>query len=744
MGRGARLRILTAALAAVWVVLVLRAAQLQIVQHSYWLDRASALRSDTLSVPAPRGAILSSDGVILARSVPNRSLGVDPFMVRDPEALASALDSLGLVEPRAFLRKLAAERARDSHFFWVSRQVLPETQLESVLRRHRGLSTITESKRLYPLGWSGAPVVGMVGHENQPIMGLEASFDADLKGEEGRMTQVKSLVGDAFPDVDSPVLETRVVREPRLGRSLVSTIDSRMQEIAMARLQAGVERTGARGGFVIVTRPRTGEILALASSPSVDPDSSGSWTEDARRARAYGDAFEPGSSYKMVAFAAALEAGVLRPEQLIDCMNGRRSVAGGGMITDHDPYGVLTATEVLAHSSNIGTGLIAERAGAERFYRMEKAFGFGLPSELQLKGEGRGRIPEPSAWSARSLITQAFGQEVSATGIQLAMAYGAVANGGLLMRPLLVSEVRENDGATARRHEPEAIRRVISESTARALREMLRAVVTDGTARKAEIENFPPAGKTSTAQKYIPEEKSYSTRRYMAGFIGFAPYDDPEVLCCVVIDEPKSDIYGGNISAPIFREVLSDIQPLVGGPLANDELPPVKPREPEDPQEEEVVQPVLLADLAGLPVASARQRAQGQGFEARLSGSGTVVARTDPAAGEECPLGAVITLFLADPGPDAAEGGLPMPDLRGLSLRDAMILLASIDAAPRVDGSGWVLSQVPSPGDPFSAGQPCFITLGPDSCRAWKEQLEGGERAARISAHGDLLARATR
>ena len=741
MERVTRLHIMTAVLAVVWAVLIFRAAQLQIVQHDYWTALASGLRGDTVEIPALRGEIVSADGVVLARSVPNRSLGVDPFMVQDPAALSAALDTLGLVEPRAFLRRLSSERERGSHFFWVSRQVLPETRLESVLRRFSGLSTLTESKRLYPLGWSGGAVVGMVGHDDQPIAGLEAAFDTTLDGKPGRSIEVKALVKGAFRDADSRLLETRVLSQPKFGAGLHTSLDSRMQEIAMARLQAGVERAGARGGFVIVTRPRTGEILALASSPSIDPDSSATWTEDGRRARAFGDTFEPGSSYKLVAFAAALDAGVTRPGDLINCMNGRRAVAGGGAITDHEPYGVLTATEVLAHSSNIGTGIIAERAGAERFYRMEKAFGFGLPSEIQLKGEGRGRIPEPSAWSARSLVTQAFGQEVSVTGIQLAMAYGAVANGGLLMRPLLVREVTAPDGHALRSFAPEVIRRVISESTASTLRDMLRSVVTEGTAKKAEIESFPPAGKTSTAQKYIKDEGGYSNRRYIAGFIGFAPYDNPEILCCVVIDEPKTDIYGGNISAPIFREILVDLAPLVGGPLAQDELPPV--REPEEADEAEPApELVSVPDLVGVPVSTARERVKELGFEARFIGEGSMVASLSPAPGEACAPGTVITLELA--GGEGGAVALAMPDLCGLSLRDAMILLASIEADSRVDGAGWVLSQQPAAGEAYSPGQLCRITLGPDSCRAFKEYLEGGERAARDFAHGDFLARAAR
>lgn len=719
MGRAGRLYLLTVLFLAAWAVLVGRAVQIQLVEHGRWAARGDAARSAIRPIPANRGTIRSADGVVLAHSVANRSLGVDPKMVQDPEALASALDSLDLVEAPALRRALL--RNQDRRFFWVSRELLSEMRLEGLLERFPCLSAPPESKRLYPLGRAASIVVGLVGRDDHGLSGLEADFANVLQGKSGRILSVRDATGKKFDGLDTKVLE-----EPEVGMNLSLTLESRMQEIAAAELRAGIEQEGAVGGFVIVTRPSTGEILALAGEPCPDPLDPRTWKPDSTRIRAVTDAFEPGSVYKAVAFAAALDARSLRPDDVINCMGGTRSLAGGGTITDHEPYGALTATEVMAHSSNIGTGVIAERAGAERFYRMEKALGFGLPTGVQLPAEARGRIPEPGAWSGRSLITQCFGQEVSVTGIQIAMAYGAIANGGELMRPLLVRDVTRSDGSAVEHWEPEVVRRAMKPETSRALRDMLRAVVTDGTGKKAEVAGFPVGGKTSTAQKYIAAEKSYSSRRYIAGFVGMAPIERPELLCIVFVDEPGGDYYGGNVAAPIFQRIMAGLRPLLqregeGLPvipaLALDATPPAE-RKPTVPS------------LIGLTGGAARRVLESNGMMPRFSGEGERVVAVHPSVGSELAAGGVVTVTLGEGELAEATSALPMPDLRGLALRDLMLRLNALDTRAEIRGSGWVLEQEPAPGEPLALGTACRITLGPDSCRALGEYRTGGDRAA--------------
>jgi len=315
----------------------------------------------------------------------------------------------------------------------------------------------------------------------------------------------------------------------------------------------------------------------------------------------------------------------------------------------------------------------------------------------------------------------AFGQEISCTGIQLAMAFGAVANGGNLMRPLLVRRITTPDGEIALSREPEVVRRVIRPETALTLRKILRAVVAEGTASKAEIEGYEPAGKTGTAQKYLPELGRYSKERYVASFIGFAPWEDPEVLCVVVLDEPRGDIYGGNVAAPVFREIVSGVRDLLHeAEIVQLERPARRP---------ETMRAVPA--VAGLSAAVARRVVQESGFLPRFEGTGTWVTAVRPEPGRDLPRGGVVTLRLS------GEEEATMPALAGLSLRDALLRIDSIRGVAHVSGAGWVIGQRPAPGETIEAGEACWLELGPDSSRAWKEFQDIARRAS-----GQLVARA--
>ena len=718
MGNALRLRFLSWALLGAWALLVARAGQVQLVQHARWEEEARRSQSERERIPARRGQIRATDGAVLAHSVSNWSIAVDPSRVRDAHALATALDSLDLA-PAALVYERLAEFA-GSRFAWLNRDILPETRIDDLRARFPELIVRSEGKRLYPSGRAGGPVIGVLGRDETPLGGLESLFDAELRGRDGREIRVSDATREHLQG-----FQVHTIEEPVAGHDLEITIHPRMQEIALARLEAGVAREGAARGFCVITRPQTGEILALVQVPGADPADPSGWNGPSLRALPITDALEPGSSYKLVAFAAAIEAGLFDPDEMVNCMNGSRPMPGGRPITDHHPIGVVPFWVVLAHSSNIGTGLLAERAGAQRFYQMERALGFGLPTGISLPGEGRGRVAEPETWSARSLATMAFGQEISCTALQMAMAYGVVANGGNLMKPLLVRAVRDPNGTVSRSWDPEVVRPVLRPAAAHQLAGLLRRVVTDGTGKKAEIERLRPAGKTSTAQKYIPEEGSYSSRRYVASFVGFAPYDDPQVVCLVLLDEPTSSIYGGNVAAPLFREIVSDIWPFIDG-----EGVPHEGRSPVRWVGRERDERRAVPAVEGLEPALAGRVVRDAGFLPRLVGAGERVIGSVPAAGERCLPGSVISIRLQAEGDSVAAAPGTMPDLRGLALRDALLRVRSAGARPVVAGAGWVLTQTPEPGADVAPGQVCFLSAGPDSSRAYMEFLESERRAA--------------
>ncbi len=723
MGPDRRLKFLAWALGGVWLFLVLRAAQVQLVQHARWDHEALLTQSRRQAISAHRGEIRTADGGVLARSVANWSLAVDPSRVTDPAALTMVLDSLGLVNATDFGRCL--EEHAESRFAWVSRDILSEATIDVLLRRFPALSVRTEDKRLYPMGRAGGTIAGLVGRDQTALGGLETVYDAVLRGRDGAEVLLSDATAPAFQG-----FERTVVREPESGADIETTIHARIQEIVLGRMEAGVARAGAARGLCVVTRPATGEILAMVQVPSADPADPQTWNGPNLCVRPVTDSFEPGSSFKLVAFAASAEAGLLDPDEPINCYGGKRPCPGGRPITDHEPYGVLKTWEVMAHSSNIGTGVLAERVGAERFYRMEKSLGFGEATGIPLPGEGVGRVAEPAQWSARSLITMAFGQEVSVTAMQMAMAYGAVANGGNLMRPLLVRAVRNADGSPRDTIQPELVRPVLRLDAARELRDLFRRVVTDGTGKKAEIERLRPAGKTSTAQKFIREEGAYSTRRYVASFVGFAPYDEPKVLCLVLLDEPTSSIYGGNVAAPIFQEIVSDIWPFIAGEEAPPEERPVVWKQ----RELDARRPVPAVD--GIAPALAGRIVREAGFRPRLLGAGVRVMQTEPPSGEMLLPGSVVTLRAGTPG-DSGFVASAMPDVRGLPLRDALLRVHSAGGGARTQGGGWVVSQVPDPGAPLEPGALCLLTLGPDSSRAYMEFLDSERRTSWAVAAGN-------
>ena len=705
--------------AALWVVVMARAFQLQVLDHDTWDQVAIQRQGSTRTLTAERGSILASDGTKLAQTVSNRSLAVDPSLCEDPAALARALDDAGLGSAREFERKLRENSER--RFLWLSQALIPEETVDELTARFPELDARVEAKRVYRLGEAASSLVGLINRDDAALGGLESEYKSHLEGTGGLVLEVSDRFEKRYEG-----LETYVLQEPERGGDIVLAIDSKIQEIAHAHLAHAVETQEATSGFAIVTRPSTGEVLAMVSLPAPNPHDLDTWTEANLKMRAVTDAFEPGSIYKVVPFAAAFEAGRLASEERIDCMDGVREVPGGRPIRDDHPCGIVPAWEVMAKSSNIGAGLIAERVGAEGFYRMEKAFGFGLNSEVELPGEGRGRIPEPSAWSLRSLVTQAFGQEISCTGIQLAMAYGAIANDGLLMKPLLVQETHAADGSVMERREPEAVRRVMRPAVAAAMRTILRGVVTEGTGNAAEVEGFGVAGKTGTAQKYVKELGRYSKERYVASFVGFAPWDDPEVLCVVVLDEPRGSIYGGSVSAPVFSKILADVRPLVGGHGALASVSAPGPTDEEGARRS-------VPEVLGLTAPSARRVVQECGLMPRFEGEGDRVIACRPPVGARLLPGGIVTLMM-DEG--TVEG--TMPDLTGLSLRDAWLRIETFSPEPQLEGEGWVVWQSPAPGEPVPVGTPCQLRLSPDGSQAWKEFREVEERVAGEFASGTL------
>jgi membrane peptidoglycan carboxypeptidase len=463
------------------------------------------------------------------------------------------------------------------------------------------------------------------------------------------------------------------------------------------KLREAVATTGAKSGMAVFVDPKTGDVLAMAT---VD----GPGADGARhRNRVVADQYEPGSTFKILAGCAALEERVLAPTDSFWVFEGKADLGGFTIHDSHPDTGWFTMRRATSHSSNVCYAQIGTRVGAERLYRFARLFGFGQPTRIQLPGEAPGVIREPSRWSNRSLATISIGHEVLVTPLQVVMAYAAVANGGTLYRPRIAAALLDEDGEPLREFPVEAVRRVVSEETARTFRSFLREAVTDGTAAEAALPWCEVAGKTGTAQKSLEGSRGYGAGRYIASFVGMAPYDDPKVVGLVVLDEPRGAYYGGEVAAPVFREILAAWAAQGRGPLRmpTDEL--VRTEGPSGAAGDRVPDVRLLAP------GRARELLGQMGFDVAMSGEGARVLAQEPAPGTDAPRGTTVALTLAS---DVTGGDAVMPDLRGLSVREALARLRAM-AIPvtRVRGSGAVQDQFPEPGQAVRRETRAVLTL---------------------------------
>ena len=625
-----------------WVIgLEGRLVQLQVFLHDEYWQMAEAQQRAIINIAAPRGDITDRNGRLLAYSVEAEAIIAIPRLITDAQkTVAAVCQALGDCTPRE-RTDLVARLSGDRKYFPVRRaRDLTARQVQQVRALALdGIAFESDTRRYYPGSTTGAHLLGYTGQDDTGLAGIEYAYDKQLRGQAG--------LGAGRVDGRRERLETRVVREPVAGASLELTIDAALQHVVERELEAGVTSSRARSGTAVVMHPMTGEILALANYPTYDPNAYSRYSESARRNRGVQDVYEPGSTFKIVTASAALQERVIAPGDLIDTNPGRLSVRGRSrVITDTHNYGVLSFTDALVVSSNIGAIKAGFRVGAERIGRYVRQFGFGQTLAPDLPGES------PGIWSSKltesGLASVSMGYQVSVTALQMATAASAVANGGLLLEPHLVRAVMRN----GRRAEvaPKVLRRAIDAETAATLTGIMEQVVERGTATRAQVPGYRVAGKTGTAKRAIPG--GYSATDYNASFVGFAPASVPAFTILVVIDSPRAgSYYGGTVAGPVFQKIAEAALVHAGLPPDLEPEPPVSvparaPLLPELPQ-----RPVLLPTLT------------------RVGG---------PA---------------------------PMPDLRGLSGREALRVLGEIGLSVRgMSGAGVVVRQQPEPGSPVAPG----------------------------------------
>ena len=641
-----------------WTVAVeARLVYLQIVSHDRMVVLADEQQNDTRTLPAKRGEILDRRGRLLAFSVDADTVYAVPRQIDDPSAAAAALcRALDGCDRAALAERLAAKRS----FTYVKRRVSPDEARNVLALNLNGIGFMKESRRFYPNRELAAHLLGYVGLDNVGLAGLEAAYDKLIRGKEGKLI--------AQTDARRQTFGGRLERAPTAGGSLELTVDEQLQHIVERELRAGVDEKRADGGSAVVMDPHTGEILALASYPTFNPNAYNDANELARRNRAVQDIYEPGSTFKVVTVAAALEEHILPVDAIIETGPGIFRI-GNRQIDEFEGhnYGTLSLTDVIVKSSNVGAVKIGLKIGAERFGLYAQRFGFGKPTSPDFPGESPGILWPAAKLNDSGIASMAMGYQVSVTPLQMAAAMSAVANGGTWIEPRVVRTVIRDGVRT--KVEPQRKRRVIGPQTAAQMLPILERVVTHGTAKAAQLAGYSVAGKTGTADKIV--NGHYVGHMQNVSFLGFLPSRQPVLTIIVMVDTPRvgSDT-GGAVAAPIFQRIAAAAMRLLGVP------PTVNATE---------------------PIVVARHRSE----------AGDDDSRPRP----------VVLPAAVEAGPhEAGHSGL-VPDLRGMSARDAVRTLAQLGLASRLRGKGVVVDQTPAPGSALERGITCTLVLDRDVSR---------------------------
>lgn len=549
-----KLRILLTSLGFVVFLglLLFRSYHLQVARNGRLFDLASSQYQAHLPAVAKRGTILDRKGEALAMDVQVASVGLHPQQVKNADQVSLQLSSLLKIPAEKIKAKLRSQKK----FEWVARRISQETGETLRNLKLDGVVVATEYKRFYPNKEIGGNLLGAVGYDAKALGGLELAFDNFLKSSPKNQLAEKDAKGRLF----TPVATSEVFHDIQL------TIDLNLQFIAEKYLRENAQKYKSKSGFALIVDPRTGEILAMANTPSFNPNLYWEYPTEHWKNHALIDTFEPGSTFKAVLAAAALDTGKVGPESLFFCENGNYQV-GKRTIHDHAPYANMTVSNIIKVSSNIGVTKIAQKIGKQALYDTIIALGFGQKPGLDFPGEEPGILRNVKGWSALDQSNIAFGQGISVTGLQMAQAYATFANNGIRMKPFLLSRVVSSDGEEISRHYPTEAGVVLKNQTALEVTQMLEGVVDEGgTGRLANLEGYPVAGKTGTAQKVDSKTKQYAPGKYVSSFIGYVPAQSPEFVIYVVYDTPTPQYYGGVVAAPVFKNIAREALAYRGVP----------------------------------------------------------------------------------------------------------------------------------------------------------------------------------
>jgi cell division protein FtsI (penicillin-binding protein 3) len=655
--RSSRTRVLiVAGLIAMWTGAASgRLAYLQLFRYGEYYSRAQHQQRLIVEVGARRAEIFDRNLNALAMSVPVDSCFAVPSEIADPDMVARLIGKVLDVSPD----EIAARLAGSHSFTWIARKLPPEKAERIAAMNLRGIYFQREGGRFYPKRELAAHVLGYVDIDEKGQGGIEYSLDDSIRSKPGKMLILTDAHRRWYDSTD---------KAPDTGTSVILTLDEKIQYIAEKELEQAIQDTQAKSGTVIVENPNTGELLAVANWPTFNPNAAKDSNPESRMDRAASALYEPGSVFKIVTLSAAIDQGITNADELIDCQMGSIYIAGH-RIRDHKAFGLLTVSQVLSNSSDVGAIKVGLRLGAPKFYDYIRSFGFGQPTGVDLPGESRGMLRRLENWTPVSVGSVSMGQEIGVTPLQMITAMSAMANGGLVVRPHVVRALRR--GAQMVEPPQQQPRRVIRETTAATMRRMLEGVVLNGTGKRARLDGYTSAGKTGTAQKFDITTGHYSTHQLIASFVGFAPINTPAVTILVQLDSAVGLHEGGQIAAPTFKRIAQQVLAYLDVP--HDIAVPSRVLQTN-------LQPRGDQDLSDVTDFNPVQ------VDAGAAATGDVSAVPEQARG------------MAAPTVELVEGeSITVPQLVGRTVREVTQQCMKLGLSPVLVGTGVAVEQTPEP-----------------------------------------------
>jgi cell division protein FtsI (penicillin-binding protein 3) len=659
--------------------ILVRLSYLQLFRYSEFLAKAQHQQQRIRETTPRRGSIFDRNGHELAVSLPVDYCFADRSEISDPVMVARLISRVLNVP----VEDIEAKLAEPHPFPKLARKLSPEIAARINALNLRGVYVQKEPVRVYPQRTLASQVLGYVDVDEHGLGGIEYLLDKAIRGKPGHALVTEDARRRRIDRTEAAALP---------GASVTVTLDENIQYIAEKELAQSIHETQAGSGTIVVEDPNSGEILAIANWPTFDSNEPSAYSDEDRMNRAVAAAYEPGSTFKVITMASALENGVTTPDELVDCQMGSILLAGR-LIHDWKPFGILTVAQVLSHSSDVGSIKVALKVGAQNFYQTARKFGIGQPTGIDLPGENRGLFRPVENWSASSIGSIAIGQEVSVTPVQIATAISAVANGGTLYRPHVIKSVGAGpaNGVQTIANGDVAPRRILDPGVAATLRQMMEGVVLQGgTGTPAALNGWTDAGKSGTAQKIDPDTGRYSPDKYVTSFIGFAPVNDPVITILVALDSPIGAHHGGEVAGPVFRRVAEQVLTYLSVPH---DVPVVPPSDMNARRKE----PDSTADDSGSHGAAERQK-KGKATPANVEAS------ANEAAG------------MASNGAPTVEfggaAGVAVPDLAGQSVRGVTEACSRLGLTPVLVGTGVAVEQSPEAGTRVDRGSRIVVKFG--------------------------------